>query len=169
MSYNFSNVKVLIVESSQEMFKLFKNVLAMLEVPERNIDAAYSYEEAFKKYCNKRHDIVITDWLDNPDSGILLIKDIRMHAKSPNKFVPIIMTAGSGHFSRVIKSRDCGVSEYLVKPFAANSLAMRLTRVIENPRPFVMSDNYTGPERRIKDHAFEGKNRRVAEQSVEHE
>jgi DNA-binding response OmpR family regulator len=169
MSYDFSKVNVLVVESTPEMFKLFKNVLAMLEVPDGNIYSAYYYEEGFKKICKGKHDIVITDWLENPDKGIELIKKIRNSPESPNKFVPIIMTAGAGHLSRVIKSRDAGVSEYLVKPFAADSLAIRLTRVIEKPRPFVMSDAYNGPERRIRQIELNREDRRKEELQIEYE
>lgn len=160
MAYNFSLVNVLVVESTAEMFRLFKGVLGMLSVPEGNIHSAYSQEEGFDKFCKDRHDLVITDWLDNPDTGIELVKQIRRDNDSPNIFVPIIMTAGSGHLSRVIRSRDAGVSEYLVKPFAADSLAMRITRVIEKPRPFIVDKSYTGPDRRNKNEPFEGEDRR---------
>ena len=167
MAYDFSKVDVLVVESTPEMFKLFKTVLSMLDVPEGNIDPAYSAEEGFEKFCKKNHDIVITDWLENPDKGIELLKTIRTHEKSPNTFVPVIMTAGSSHFSRVIRSRDAGVSEYLVKPFAADSLAIRITRVIEKPRDFVVSDAFTGPERRIRNIPFEGEEKRTERQWIE--
>lgn len=132
----------------------------MLDVPEANIDSAYSCEEGFQKFCKKKHDIVITDWLENPDKGIELLKQIRTKGDSPNKFVPVIMTAGSGHLSRVLKSRDAGVSEYLVKPFAADALATRITRVIESPRPFVLAESYTGPERRVKTRPIDFPDRR---------
>lgn len=169
MSYDFSNVNVLVVESSPEMFKLFKTVLAMLSVPESNIHAAYSDTEGFQSFCSSKYDIVITDWLENPDHGIKLIKAIRTHENSPNRYVPIIMTAGSGHLSRVIRSRDAGVSEYLVKPFAADTLAKRITRVIEKPRPFVLSDAYTGPDRRVKAVPYDGEDRRKTNQRIEQE
>jgi two-component system chemotaxis response regulator CheY len=167
MAYNFSFVNVLVVESTSEMYRLFKSVLNMLSVPERNIHSAYSADEAFAKFKSEKHDIVITDWLDNPDSGIQLIKKIRMDSKSPNKFVPIIMTAGSGHLSRVLRSRDAGVSEYLMKPFAANALATRITRVIETKRPFVVSSSYTGPDRRVRAIEFEGSDKRITTLEVE--
>ncbi|MAS88111.1 MAG: response regulator [Micavibrio sp.] len=169
MAYDFSKVNVLVVESTAEMFKLFKNVLAMLEVPDRNIHSAYSKDEGFEKFCSQRHDIVITDWLDNPDTGIELVKKIRTDDKSPNKFVPIIMTAGSSHLTRVLKSRDSGVSEYLVKPFAADALATRLTRVIEKPRPFVISKTYTGHDRRVKTLPFKGEDRRKEKLEIEYQ
>ncbi len=167
MAYNFSLVNVLVVESTTEMYRLFKSVLSMLSVPEKNIHAAYSADEAFSKFKSDKHDIIITDWLDNPDSGISLIRRIRSDIKSPNKFVPVIMTAGSGHLSRVLRSRDAGVSEYLMKPFAASALATRITRVIESKRPFVVSVSYTGPDRRVREIEFVGENRRQTTMEVE--
>ncbi len=160
MAYNFSKVSVLVVEATKEMYRLFKDVLAMLEVPDKNIFPAYSMEEAFEQFVKSNYDIVITDWLANPDQGIALTKEIRTNSRSPNRFVPIIMTAGSGHLSRVIRARDSGISEYLVKPFNAEGLVTRLTRVIEHPRQFVVSPTYVGPERRIKDMPYESEDRR---------
>lgn len=162
MAYDFSKVNVLVVESTHEMFKLFKTVLGMLTIPEKNIYAAYSADEAFRSFRKKNQDIIITDWLDNPDSGISLTRQIRTDPHSPNIYVPIIMTAGSGHLSRVLRARDAGISEYLVKPFAANDLAIRITRIIERPRPFAVSDTYVGPDRRVKDLPIEGPDRRKA-------
>ncbi len=161
MAYNFTNVRVLVVESSEQMFRLIKGVLNLFTVPESNIYAAYSVEEAFDKYRKYNHDLIIVDWLQNPDRGIKLTRIIRTDKTSPNPFVPVIMTAGSAHFPRVIKARDCGISEYLVKPFTAKSLAERITRVIERPRLFVVSDTFTGPDRRVKaDPRFKGPDRR---------
>lgn len=164
MAYDFKNVRVLVVESSHEMFNLFKSVLAMLTVPENNIDSAFSADEAFEKFVQNKHDIIISDWLENPDSGIQLVKNIRTQKDSPHIAVPVIMTAGSGHLSRVLRSRDSGVSDYLVKPFAADTLAKRITRVIESPRPFVIADTYTGPDRRVRSVRFEGDDRRKEKQ-----
>lgn len=163
MAYDFSKVNLLVVESSQEMFQLFKSVLEMLSIPDANVHSAYTGDEGFEKFCETNHDIVVTDWLDSPDHGISLTTKIRTDAQSPNKYVPIIMTAGSGHLNRVIRSRDAGVSEYLVKPFSAGSLATRIERVIEHPRQFVISDAYTGPDRRVRDVPFEGEDRRVTQ------
>ena len=161
MAYNFTNVNVLVVESSVAMFQLVKGVLHLLSVPDKNIHSAYTIEEGFSKFCSGNHDLIIPDWLQNPDRGIHLTRMIRTHKDSPNPYVPIIMTAGSGHLSRVIKARDVGVSEYLVKPFSAKSLSERIVRVIEKPRVFVISPNYTGPERRTKTGDYAGPERRT--------
>lgn len=148
MAYNFKNVRILIVESSPELFDLFRSVFRLFGVPERNVDSAYSMDEGFEKFAAGNHDLVIVDWLQTPDRGIELAKKIRMSGRSPNPFVPLIMTAGSGHENRVKRARDAGVSEYLVKPFTARTLAKKIERIVENPRPFVVSENYIGPDRR---------------------
>ena len=160
MAYDFKYVKVLVVESSVPMFQLVKGVLNLLTVPEKNVYASYTVEEAFLNFKQLNHDIILVDWLQNPDRGILLTKMIRRDKTSINQFVPIIMTAGSGHLARVVKARDAGVSEYLVKPFSAKSLADRIVRVIEKQREFVVSEEYVGPDRRVKQLPFEGEDRR---------
>lgn len=160
MSYDFNNVNVLVVESSTAMYQLIKGVLTMLSIPQKNIHAAYDLDEAFEKFCTMKHDIILSDWLNNPDHGIQLTKKVRTHPNSPDKYVPIIMTAGSGHYSRVISARDSGISEYLVKPFAAGDLAKRIVRVIEAPKIFVTSDAYSGPDRRVREVPYKGPDRR---------
>ncbi len=160
MAYDFKYVKVLVVESSVPMFQLVKGVLNLLTVPEKNIFAAYSPEEAFAAFQQERHDLILVDWLQNPDRGIHLTKIVRRHKNTPNAFVPIIMTAGSGHLSRVIKARDAGITEYLVKPFSAKSLADRLIRVVEKPREFAICPTYVGPDRRVRQIDFDGNDRR---------
>lgn len=166
MAYDFRKVKVLVVECSPPMFELLKNVLGVFTVPVKNIHSSYNAEDAFHKFCSVNHDLLIVDWLQNPDHGINLARMIRTDKKSPNHFVPIIMTAGSGHEKKVIRARDAGVSEYLVKPFSAGSLADRITRVIEKPRQFVVCETYTGPDRRVSSEGYTGPERRESVQAA---
>lgn len=160
MTYNFTKVKVLVVECSPSMYDLLKDILGVFGVKDQNIETAHTDVEAFEKFCRANHDLVIIDWLRNPDHGVLLTQRIRADKTSPNRYVPILMMAGSGHEKRVLKSRDAGISEYLVKPFSAGSLADRITRLIENPRQFVVSDSYTGPDRRNLQNEYKGEERR---------
>lgn len=131
------------------MLELLKGVLGVFTIPPKNIFACTTSADGWHKFCTVQPDLVIVDWMQNPDHGIHLTHQIRTDKGSPNHFVPIIMTAGSGHQNKVVRARDAGVSEYLVKPFSAGALADRITRVIEKPRQFVVSDTYTGPDRRV--------------------
>lgn len=73
------------------------------------------------------------------------------------------MTAGSGHRSKVLKARDAGVSDYIVKPFTAETLAKRITKIIEDEREFIVSGGFVGPNRRYRDTGnFDGEDRRTS-------
>ena len=80
--------------------------------------------------------------------GIELTRMIRQPDTSPNPFVPIIMITGYAERNRVFEARDAGVSEMLVKPISAKGLYARIAKVVLNPRPFIRTDHYFGPDRR---------------------
>jgi len=160
LPYDFKDVGVLIVEASPAMQSLIKDVLRVFGVPGDNIRAAYSVDEGFESFQRYNQDLLVIDWLRQIDSGVNLTKKVRTDTSSPNRYVPIIMTAGSGHEEKVLRSRNAGISEYLIKPFSAGTLANRVSRVIENPRQFVVSEIYVGPDRRSKEEEFDGEERR---------
>jgi DNA-binding response OmpR family regulator len=62
--------------------------------------------------------------------------------------VPIIMLTGHSEKKRVIAARDAGVTEFLAKPISAKGLYGRILNVVANPRPFIRTKNYFGPDRR---------------------
>ena len=83
-----------------------------------------------------------------PITGIDLTELGRTSSKSPNPYIPVIMISVYSDEARVQMARDHGVTEFLAKPFTVERLMERLETVIENPRPFVRTDSYFGPERR---------------------
>ena len=50
--------------------------------------------------------------------------------------------------ARVTVARDAGVTEFLAKPISAKALYERIFNVVANPRPFVKTKTYFGPDRR---------------------
>jgi len=50
-------------------------------------------------------------------------------------------------------------SEMLVKPISAKGLYLRIAKVVLNPRPFIRTENYFGPDRRhlVKAEAYKGR------------
>jgi len=148
MAYDFKNIKVLVVESSPHVLALLEDVLTIFTIPRNNISSSSTTEEGYKKFCTENHDLVIVDWIEDPASGLQLTHKIRAEKDSPNQYVPVLMTAGSGHENKVIKARDMGVSGYLVKPFQARELAQKIEIIIEKPRPFIVHASFIGPDRR---------------------
>lgn len=146
MSYNFQKLSVLIVEDTVPMLNLITAVLDTLGIG--RIYTASSGEKGFIRFCQEKPDIVITDWHMQPVSGIDLLKMIRTHKKSPNRYTPVIMITGYNAMQRIAEARDNGATEFLVKPFSANDLARRIAHVISKPRDFIDAQEYFGPDRR---------------------
>ena len=71
-----------------------------------------------------KFDLVLTDWNMPNKSGLEVIKEIR----ADNKQVPIIMVTTEAEKSRVIEAVEAGVTDYLVKPFSADTLRQKLEK-----------------------------------------
>lgn len=163
MPIEFKKIKVLVAEDNQAMRDVISAVMDGLDVGQ----AIYAKdgENGFKKFKEFKPDIVITDWEMEPMDGIELIRQIRRNPNSPNQVVPVIFLTGYGAPERVKTARDAGVTEFLVKPFTADKLIQRITYVVNNPRDYVVSKGYTGPDRRrIKKPDYSGPKRRKSDE-----
>lgn len=159
MAYDFSNITVLIIDDMEPVVKLLEKTMRFLGF--RNIDIAYNGTDGFDLFCQKNHDLVLTDWAMPGLNGIELTKKIRTSPLSPNNFVPIIFVSGFCTQSHVTKARDAGANEFLVKPFTATDLYERIEQLIERPRDFVKTPVFFGPDRRRKlDVNFKGERKR---------
>jgi len=159
MTYQFKNATILVVDDMQPMLALTASLLKIFGF--EHVILAHDAEEGFNKFCHHNPDLVLTDWLMEPFDGTELIKRIRTDDRSPNKFVPIIMMTGYSHKIRVEAARDKGVTEFMVKPFRARDLYLRIEQLIEKPRRFVDAESFFGPDRRRKkSDQYEGPRRR---------
>src|SRR5205823_14512333 len=93
-------------------------------------------------------DIVLVDWAMLIFDGIELAGMIRQPGANSNPYVPIIMLTGHSEKRRVTSARDAGITEFLAKPVSAKALYQRILNVVANPRPFIKTKSYFGPDRR---------------------
>ncbi len=157
--YNLSQLEFLIVDDNQNMRGLIRTILNNLGV--KNIREASGAPEALDIMRQYRTDILILDWRMEPVDGIAFAKQLRTDPQSPNRFVPIIMLTAHSQKHRVSEARDVGVNEFVVKPVSARALYARIRSLVSTPREFVETPTYFGPDRRRKNEAFEGPERRT--------
>ncbi len=147
--YDLSLLSVLVVDDNGHMRALVKSILHALGVKEvRDVSDAV---DAFRELQYFAADVIIVDWNMEPIDGIEFTRLVRTAKDSPNPFVPIIMLSGHTELFRVSQARDSGINEYLAKPISAKSLYGRILSIIGNPRPFIRSNHYFGPDRRRRD------------------
>ena len=120
------NMNILIVDDYKTMLRIIKNLLKQLGFT--NIDEAADGTEAHKTFQNKEYGLVISDWNMEPMSGIDFLKLVRGGAK--NSKVPFIMITAESKTENVIAAKEAGVSNYIVKPFNAETLKMKISSVI---------------------------------------
>ena len=73
---------------------------------------------------------------------------IRQPGANANPYVAVIMLTGHSEKNRVTAARDAGITEFLAKPISAKGLYERIVNVVANPRPFIKTKTYFGPDRR---------------------
>jgi len=162
VSYQLEGLRILIVDDNAHIRQLLRTILYAVGI--RAIDVAEDGVSGFDSFCRLEYDLVFTDYEMEPISGLDLADMIRTSRKSPNPYVPLIMISSYSDESRVQAARDRGVTEFLAKPFTVDVLMSRLESVIEEPRPFVRTETYFGPDRRRKeDTRYSGPERRKAD------
>jgi two-component system chemotaxis response regulator CheY len=143
---DFNRLRFLVIDDNAHMRRILRTLLhgfGTREVYEAEDGAAGL--EAFTHYMP---DIVITVWAMPIFDGLELTQMIRQPGANANPYVPIIMLTGHSEKKRVVAARDAGVTEFLAKPISAKSLYQRILNVVANPRPFIKTKTYFGPDRR---------------------
>ena len=143
---DFNRLRFLVIDDNTHMRRILRTLLhgfGAREVYEAEDGAAGL--EAFTHYLP---DIVITDWAMPIFDGLELMQMIRQPGANANPYVAIIMLTGHSEKKRVTAARDAGVTEFLAKPISAKGLYQRIINVVANPRPFIKTKTYFGPDRR---------------------
>ena len=143
---DFNRLRFLVIDDNAHMRRMLRALLhgfGAREVYEAE-DGAGGLE-AFTQYGP---DIILTDWAMPIFDGLELTQMIRQPGANSNPYVPIIMLTGHSDKKRVLAARDAGITEFLAKPISAKGLYQRIANVVANPRPFIKTRTYFGPDRR---------------------
>jgi two-component system chemotaxis response regulator CheY len=155
-------LKILLVDDNHYMRVLLGEILRAIGV--KDILEANDGAEGLQMMRDNGIDVVMTDLSMQPLDGIDFVRLLRNSPDSPNQLAPVIMITGHSTYARVNEARDAGVNEFLAKPLTARGVVERLHQVVENPRPFVRSDDYFGPDRRRRaDPHWDGPARRATD------
>lgn len=117
---------ILVVDDYNTMRRIVRNLLKQLGFD--NVDEAADGGDAFKKLQEKNYGLIISDWNMEPVTGMDLLKQVRAHDKLKN--TPFIMVTAESKPENVIAAKQAGVSNYIVKPFNAETLKTKMSSVI---------------------------------------
>lgn len=120
------NMKIMIVDDYSTMLRIIRNLLRQLDF--NNVDEANNGGDALQKLRESPFHLIISDWNMEPMTGLDLLKEVRADTKL--KHIPFIMITAESKTENVVAAKQAGVSNYIVKPFNAETLKVKMASVI---------------------------------------
>ena len=123
-----NNMRVLIADDYKTMLRIMRNLLKQLSF--ENVEEAIDGTAALEKLreFNGEFGLVISDWNMEPMTGIQLLRELR--GDDELKQIPFIMVTAESRSENVIAAKEAGVSNYIVKPFNAETLKSKMENVL---------------------------------------
>jgi two-component system chemotaxis response regulator CheY len=120
------SLNILIVDDYKTMLRIIRNLLKQIEF--HNVDDATDGTEALAKLRKGQFGLVISDWNMQPMTGLELLQEMRADARL--KSTPFIMITAESKVENVVAAKRAGVSNYIVKPFNAETLKEKIEKVL---------------------------------------
>lgn len=93
-------------------------------------------------------DLIIANIDNEQDPAAALLRALRTGATPGNPFVPMIVTCNNSAAGTVRAAVDCGADAVVLKPYSLQRIMDPITALVDRRRPFVVTADYVGPERR---------------------
>ena len=81
--------------------------------------------EALEKFLSDKVDIIITDWMMPEMDGLEFVRNLKRRSND-QPYIYIILLTSKGNKEDVVQALDCGVDDYIVKPFDPDELQARI-------------------------------------------
>jgi two-component system, chemotaxis family, chemotaxis protein CheY len=117
---------VLVVDDYNTMRRILRNLLSQIGFTK--IEEAEDGSTGLRKMRERAYGLVISDWNMAPMSGLDFLKEVRSDGSL--KAVPFIMITAESKTENVVAAKAAGVSNYIVKPFNADTLKRKIEAVL---------------------------------------
>jgi len=145
-AHRLDKIRILVADKDRELLYIVRDILHSFGF--NRISTVTDGAEALRTMKKQHSDIAITEWEVGQIDGISMIRYLRKTPDNGFRYKPVIMLTGRSEEREVLTARDAGVTEYVVKPFTAKNLVHRIRLVVDQPRNFVWSPEFKGPDRR---------------------
>jgi two-component system chemotaxis response regulator CheY len=119
-------MRILLVDDYKSMIKILRRLMEQLGFT--NIDEACDGAQARALLETNEYGLILSDWWMEPVSGMDLLKHVRSAGR--NRSAPFVMVTAEARNECIVAARDAGASNYIVKPFDAAALQLKLQSVL---------------------------------------
>lgn len=97
---------------------------------------------------NQRVELVVLA-VEDTDTGVLaMVDDVRRQRCGLDPFVPMLLTAWDAKLNALRPIVESGADDVLLHPFSTAQMAERIDILVRCRKPFVVTEDYLGPDRR---------------------
>jgi DNA-binding response OmpR family regulator len=121
--------KILIVDDERTLVRTLKELL-LFDLPQLEVDEAYSGEEALSLMAGSSYDLIIADLRMPGVDGLELIQGVRYLDPA----VPIILMTAFGSEAVRDRALQLGVNCYIPKPFEADEMLQAVGECLSKRR-----------------------------------
>ena len=119
------SIPILVVDDYNTMIRIIRNLLRQIGF--ENIDDAADGSSALARMRGKKYGLIISDWNMEPMTGFDLLREVRGDPQLAA--TPFIMITAEAKTENVIAAKQAGASNYIVKPFNAQTLKTKIEAV----------------------------------------
>lgn len=120
-----TDIKVLVVDDFATMRRIVKNILGQLGY--KNIIEADDGTTALDVLKQEKIGLIVSDWNMPKMTGLDLLKEVRSTPEMAD--IPFIMVTAEAQQDNIILAVKAKVSQYIVKPFTADTLGEKINKV----------------------------------------
>jgi DNA-binding response OmpR family regulator len=145
----FDHVELLLIEPALGIRESIRNILHNQGF--RNLAMGARLKEIHQQFDTATPDLLIRE-IELEDGDLCaFVADVRQKKVGTNPFVPVVGLTSQPTPDLVKFVVNSGIDHLLIKPFSARQLMERINALIESRNPFIVTNNYIGPERRTGD------------------
>lgn len=119
------NMRVLIVDDFSTMRRIVRNILRQIGL--NNVVEADDGTTAWDILNREKIDFIVSDWNMPKMSGIELLRKVRSSEQFAD--TPFLMVTAEAQQENIIEAVQAKVSNYIVKPFTADTLQQKIDKI----------------------------------------
>ncbi|MFK5895242.1 MAG: response regulator [Pseudomonadota bacterium] len=121
----FFNPSILIIDDDESICSYLSMILNKNNY---QIDIAHNGINGVNRAIEKKHDLIILDWVMPKMNGLEVLAKLRSDQRTRN--IPIIMLTGENLIGEIEDAFKAGVNAYLTKPIVPKKLYKKVNELI---------------------------------------
>ncbi|WP_029007129.1 response regulator [Azospirillum halopraeferens] len=146
LSYDLSLADAAVIDSQYPTQRLFRDMLIRLGL--KTVTTYGSFQEAATLLAAATPDLVLIDADGEDGEAFRFVRSLRNEPGTPNPYTCLIATTWQPTPTLLLRVTNSGVDDLMVKPVSPKQVQDRIVTLIENRKSFVVTADFTGPDRR---------------------